>query len=622
MKNITKPSAFSFKMVITKKNLLWVIRCIFTTVAFFAPIAIFYITESMTHEINKYMNDNAQTLNMILYELIFFLLFGLFGSLRVSLIIETIFFTIFGLANYYVISFRSTPIQPWDFLSLKTAGSVASNFTYTLPTPIIWKILALIAMIVVFTRLKLKLPVKKYCSMRAGITSIAVLMLTNFTMNIHDESYIAKMHLYDKLFTPTTIFYRDGGAVAFLMELKYMSVEVPAHYSEKGAKNLLESQTEPVQNPIGTTDSSKEQTYPNVIVIMDEAFSDLSVLGDFTTNEDYMPFIHSLQNSDEATTGFVNVSVVGGNTANSEFEFLTGNTMAFLPAGSVAYQQYISDTIDSLPYYMNQLGYRTIAMHPFRATGWSRDVVYDYMTFDETYFSDSFSGYHKIRSYYSDEACVEKIIESYENIQDEDPDEPMFMFLVTMQNHSSYTTEYENFTPNITVEGNDSFALSSYLSLMQHSDKALEKLIDYFSSIEEDTIIVFYGDHQPADSVANNIYQLNGINKANLTDEELGLRYKVPFVIWTNFETNVEHDVETSANFLGLKMLQKAGIPLPNYWQFLSTVEEKLPVLSAQTVMDADGNYTSLKEQENLLHDYKVLQYYQLFDAKNPKPQK
>lgn len=69
---------------------------------------------------------------------------------------------------------------------------------------------------------------------------------------------------------------------------------------------------------------------PNIIVIMDEAFSDLAVRGEFTTNEDYMPFIHSLQQGAENTrTGYLNVSVLGGNTANTEFEFLTGSTIGF-----------------------------------------------------------------------------------------------------------------------------------------------------------------------------------------------------------------------------------------------------------------------------------------------------
>lgn len=59
----------------------------------------------------------------------------------------------------------------------------------------------------------------------------------------------------------------------------------------------------------------------------------LAILGDFQTNKDYMPYFHSMQGADDTISGYLNVSVCGGNTANTEFEFLTGNTMAFLPQG-------------------------------------------------------------------------------------------------------------------------------------------------------------------------------------------------------------------------------------------------------------------------------------------------
>ena len=104
---------------------------------------------------------------------------------------------------------------------------------------------------------------------------------------------------------------------------------------------------------------------PNIIVIMNEAFSDPSVLGDFTTNEDYMPFVHSLlDGADNTISGHLNVSVKGGNTANTEFEYLTGASMAFLPYGSIPYQQYVKKETPSMASYLSSLGYYTIAMHP------------------------------------------------------------------------------------------------------------------------------------------------------------------------------------------------------------------------------------------------------------------
>ena len=121
--------------------------------------------------------------------------------------------------------------------------------------------------------------------------------------------------------------------------------------------------------------------YPNIVVIMNEAFSDLSVWGDFATSEEVMPFFKSLQQ--EAVGGELYVSVKGGNTANTEFEFLTGDTMGFLPKGSIPYQQYINDETPSLASYLKTLGYSTTAIHPYNRTGWDRDTVYEKFGFDE-----------------------------------------------------------------------------------------------------------------------------------------------------------------------------------------------------------------------------------------------
>ena len=233
---------------------------------------------------------------------------------------------------------------------------------------------------------------------------------------------------------------------------------------------------------------------------MNEAFSDPAILGDFETNEDYMPFVHSLMESETAETisGNLNVSVLGGNTANTEFEFLTGNTMAFLPQGSVAYQQYVHGELPTIVSHLRDYGYKTIAMHPYNSTGWERNTVYPDFGFEESFFIRDFNNPEKIRKYVSDLACYEKIIEEFHNKPE---NTPLFVFNVTMQNHSSYTEDFDNFTPDITVNNTNSKALNNYLSLMKISDEAIKKLICYFSEQDEDTIIVFFGDHQPTNSV-------------------------------------------------------------------------------------------------------------------------
>lgn len=422
---------------------------------------------------------------------------------------------------------------------------------------------------------------------------------------LHNEDFVQKkLRLYDKLFTPTTIQFKNGTVTAFLMELQYMSVEKPSGYNEKDAREALASY-ETAGTPANT---------PNIIVVMNEAFSDPAVLGGFTTNEDYMPFVHSLlRGAEDTVSGLLNVSVKGGNTANTEFEYLTGNSMAFLPYGSIPYQQYIKNETPSMASWLSGFGYRTVAMHPYRAAGWDRNKVYPLMGFDEMYFQEFYKDSGVIRKYVSDEADYEKIIQIYEQ---KEPGEPLFLFNVTMQNHSSYNdwADYDNFSPDITVDGSDSEVLSAYLSLMKLSDQATERLVDYFAKEEEDTVIVFFGDHQPTDSVVNPVLKLNGTSSSSLSTEEEALRYQVPFFIWANYDIEEESGLNISANYLASRTLDAAGLPKPGYFSFLSELEKQAPVISANHVSLSDGTFSSADDQDELLREYKTFQYHQLFD--------
>lgn len=551
------------------------------------------------------MKIRIQLLNIVLFELIMALLLFLFGKLKTALRCQTILFMIIGLANYYVLEFRSAPIMPWDILSIGTAASVANNFKYTLSKETVFVLIGFVILILLESKATLEL--KKDWRIRTGGVLASFALLWGFTAMLHQDSTVARFKLYDKLFTPTVMSKRDGTAVAFLMELKYIVVEKPDGYNKEDAAALLAS--------YDTNDTESATHTPNIIVIMNEAFSDLSVLGDFETNEDYMPFLHSLMQEGTPNTisGHLNVSVLGGNTANTEFEFLTGNTMAFLPQGSVAYQQYVKSNDYSIATYLKSKGYDTIAMHPYNAFGWDRDKVYPLLGFDTFYSLKDWVNPVKIRKYVSDQSCYDKIIELYEQ---KDANTPFFLFNVTMQNHSSYSEEYDNFHPDITVEGTSSKILPNYLSLIKLSDQALENLIEYFSQADEDTVIVFFGDHQPSNSVAAPVWKLNGRSGDSLTEEEEARRYKVPFIIWANYDIEAASNVETSANYLGGHVLRAAGLPLYDYRNYLSQLEGQYPVLTAIRAENAQGISTPVKDVKSTLQDYMTLQYYNIFSQK------
>ena len=598
------------------------------------PVATFYLFDAYTHNPFTSMDFATQLLNMVFFELVALFLFGVLRSVRWALMAESAVFMLAGLANYYVLSFRSAPIMPWDILSVKTAASVADNYDYSLEPRAMVMLGAFLVLLVIESRFKAK--ALGNWKKRLMFVVLPALMICGYTKMVQNDTFISEFGLYDKLFTPTVMSQRCGNTVAFLMEMEYLNVEKPAGYSasKEADKYHQAASDNALQAALADPASVKR---PNIIVIMNEAFSDLSVLGDLETNEDYMPFIRSLQQGAENTvTGYANVSVLGGNTANSEFEFLTGGSMAFLPQGSVVYQQYLKQEMPNLVSYLKDLGYSTVAMHPYNASGWERDRVYPMMGFDEFISLKNFGMVRRLRKYVTDEACYDRIIKLYEKKEE---NEPLFVFNVTMQNHSSYTEQFDNFTPGIAAEGTNSDALNMYLSLMKESDRAFEELVNYFAEVEEDTIILFFGDHQPTSYVSNPVFRANGIDPNNLTDEQNMLKYKVPYVLWSNFdmkgdvaevagsegisgagtveEATAEVPVagrETSLNYLALDVLEASGLPLPASMSSLEEVRGEYPVVTAIGVVDKEGNLLEAKECAEGLRAYQSQLYYLLFD--------
>ena len=591
------------------------------------PAAMMYLFEGFTHNPFVTMHVPIQFMNIFLFTIFELFLFFITGSLRRALHIEGGIFLALGIIEYYVWSFRGITILPWDLFSLGTVKNVASGYDYKLDRLRIILIAAFAVLFVLmhFCNLKLpKKPLKKKLLIRIiGALSMA-LVICGYADYVQQESTVIKWRMYDKLFTPFVLSKRDGTVTAFMMELQYMTVEVPSEYSADEEQKVLDTYSTDStgtasENGLSGNMASGDKDYPNIIVVMDEAFSDPKVLGDFSTSEEYMPFVHSLEKkgTENTITGYMNVSIVGGNTPNTEFEFLTGNTLAFLPEGCIPFQQYVHHDIDAIPEYLASLGYSTTGMHPYYGDGWDRRRVYPLLGMQKALFIGDFvSNVTYIRDYIDDETTFEKIESEYEA---RDRSKPFFMFNVTMQNHSPYTDDYPNFNVDVSVDGSDSKVTARYLSLIKQTDLALNNLVDYFKKQDQHTIIVFFGDHQPTDSVVESIWNLNGKTGTDLSVSDNELRYKVPFVIWANYDIDEESGVETSVNYLGNKVLDTAGIPLYPYRQFLEEEEEKYPVISAIHVVKSDGTDSTAKDLKEELSDYRRLQYYELFDKTEEK---
>lgn len=580
------------------------------------PIISFYLMEAFEHNALAEVRQEAQWFNILIFELIAWTLYLLIGRMTTALRIELAFALAFGLTNHYVMAFRSTPFVPWDLLSVRTAASVAQNYDFT-PTPRMIVVTVLFVLLMVAVRVLRKVPRIKL-PIRLGSAVLCGLALCLFVNTLQQETFQNKHYLYPFLFTPAYMTKVNGMAVTFAMDLAYVAVDKPEGYSAEEAQKTLEQygntdnvfadDEENTNDAKNRGEDANNKELPNIIVIMDEAFSDLAVVGDLETNEDYMPFMHKMQQgADHTITGYAQVSVCGGNTANSEFEFLTGNTMSFLPSGSIPYQQYITKDTPSLASYLASLGYETYAQHPYYASGWNREKVYPLLGFEHLNFIDDYANKTYVRKYVSDDADMQHIIDTYENKED---GKPAFIFNVTMQNHGGYTDAFSDLSEDVHATNYNSEVLDRYLSLIRLTDQSLEKLVDYFSNVDEKTVIVFFGDHQPSDTVAAQVQDSMLLPGESVPDEQLRKRYLVPYLVWANYDIDGATQQNTSLNYLSAEVLKAAGVPTDAYQNFLLDLQKSYPVMSAAGRTDASD------ADENMLNTYKKLQYYNLFETK------
>ena len=604
------------------------------------PLAVVCALENYTHVITD-LAPLILVLNLLFFYVLYGLLTALTGSVRMGFRLATLVPMLFGLTNYFVVSFRGSPIVPWDLLSFGTAASVADNYEFVLSWKAFYSVLAFIWMILLSSKSTVRLGRKKLRVI--SIAAYAALMFL-YVGEIQNSAVQSFFGMDTTLFTLNVLYRNNGIAAAFLGNLRFLNIEQPSGYSvdkvealmkqveadeqgEEDTKNEpeIDAQGEAVQATQAETDTTAETEapassgqYPNIVVIMDEAFSDLSVWGDFATSEEVMPFFKSLQQ--EAVGGELYVSVKGGNTANTEFEFLTGDTMGFLPKGSIPYQQYINDETPSLASYLKTLGYSTTAIHPYNRTGWDRDTVYEKFGFDEFLDKDSFSSPYRLRGYISDKSAFDKIREQFSIKGD---DERKFIFEVTMQNHGGYSRETPDFNiyltlPEVTGKTTSVVATEKYLTLINQTDRALEELIDYFKEQDEPVIVVMFGDHQPSDYITNVIQRICGATTSDsLADLEQG--YRVPFVMWSNYGLEHKYYDGISVNYLSSILMENAGIPLTGYQTFLKKLMETLPVINANVYRDADGNFYNYEDDaySGELKDYQMLQYNHLVDKKH-----
>lgn len=541
--------------------------------------------------------------NMALMYLLELILLLCTQSFRASICLSSLTLTLLYSANYFVYSFRGEPLRLNDFSAIGTAAKVMGHYDLRPNShmAMAWCILMFFLVYGAQTgfRWKSRKKIIKAAVRLTSLTAGVLLAAVSGHRLLYTDMLVQAGFMYTHGFDQNMNYQFNGYLVASCMDIQDSRVEKPQGYSLKRVSGLLEDAAE-------GRETSEERVQPHVILIMNESFSDLSILGNLQISEENLAFFNSL--TDNTVRGYVNASVLGGGTANSEFEVFTGCSMGFLPLSYYAYQQCMVGEMPSLISDMKKAGYTTYSIHPEDAANWNRDRVYQYFGFDNSLWIEDFPEAEKLHYGVTDLETYKKVEELYENRQ---PGEKLFLFNLTVQNHGGYSRSDVDLSVNALNVSSDEADI--YLSLIRNSDEAFKQLITYFEKEKEPVIICMYGDHQPMleSTFYESLYgQTQGLEEK---DKRLNM-FKTPFLIWANYDIPEQDGLDIGMSYLGALLLDTAGIQGSPFFSFLRQYMEEYPIITINGYEDCDGNHYDWSGENSELLEYRMLQYNHLFD--------
>lgn len=565
-------------------------------------------------------------LNVLIYLILEVLFVCLMQKGMLGLQALYIFAWFVGALNYYLLKFRGQPFLATDIFALRTAMSVAGQYTFEVAEELAFTFLILYFLFTCMWALgKMDIFQKRTGKKRIlikGCGAIGAAAALFFWIGSYDfpDTYNIGVDFWWQANT----YQATGFAPAFISFWQRMKISKPDGYTEQSAEQIFDEYG--AAEAPAETEKKDTGEQPMIITIMNESFSDLSVLGPLACTEDDLSFFYSLKDDPHIIEyGWDYVSTRGGGTSTTEFEYLTGDSMTYTN-GINPYSSFDFTNVPSMVLILKEQGYHTIAMHPENPENWRRSVVYPKLGFDEFLSISSFEDSERtVWNRVSDLGDYQKLIEVYEA-----QTEPTFIFNVTMQNHGGYDGIGE-LKPEEIVDVDEEYSgyldLQMYESLIAKSDQALSYLISYFEQVDRPVLICFFGDHQPA---LNGDFE-NALREAGREDTDTDLTmtekiYTVPYFIWSNYEIPKDYSMKNSqgedvisTNYLGTLVRKYAGLELSAYDRYRMNQREQIPVFNFAGYMTADGDWYDLwaeNDYREWIERYRTVQYYALFDKK------
>lgn len=306
-----------------------------------------------------------------------------------------------------------------------------------------------------------------------------------------------------------------------------------------------------LNSAFSNSSSKPKNNLPNIIVVQSESFFDARRLFADLDSSVMLEWDKTLATA--AASGRASVAAWGANTVRTEFAFLSGlNPQALGVHRFNPYRKMAQQGVPTLASFLKKMGYRTICVHPYPASFYTRDAVFPALGFDEFIDVAAFNEADKFGPYIGDIALGEKV-----NAILRESTQPTFVFVITMENHGPLHWEQVSAEESTATLGNKLPAgcesLVVYARHLRNANTMLGKLREYLETSDTPSWLCWYGDHVP---IMPTVYAALG-EPDGATD----------FFIWGNGKNPQQNTARVMENMsieeLGIALLNHAGFDLP-----------------------------------------------------------
>lgn len=527
--------------------------------------------------------------------LICMLIYIIVNSFWKSCVIYSILITLVSIVNYYTIKFHGMPLAVSELKNFKTALNVIGGYRFDIFEIFYLLVFFMIEIAVCYVIKRLIVSEQKHRKIKErlvkdfSICSISVLIVYFFFFAPSPVVNVTLGWSWKEA-------YHQYGFIACTISRAIAStnfLEEPDGYQREHI------------NEIEIIREDKEQDrFPDIILILNESFYDLSLITDLETDVLYLKHINSMNN---VVRGYTVVPSVGGGTNRSEYELLTSNSLQLMQ-GIVPFNVIDMKGANSIVSHLKQLGYYTVGAHSEPSLNYNRGNAYVDMGFDQTYFDEDFVDkiYYDNRWYESDSSLYDNLLSWMEEYDES----PHFTYLLTIQNHGGWEMNEKDsdIVHAINDFGEYDEQVDEFLSCISLSDSAFKDFTDKLQEADRDVIVCMVGDHCPS-------FTGKLVDEQYKKDRELLLTC-TPFVIWANYDIEEQNVGTISMNYLMPTLLEIAGVNLSSYYRYMLDLRDDVPILTSRNVYYDNYmtkySYDALSDYTVRVNDYFYLEYNNL----------